>query len=436
MVFRLLVASLLAIIVPCQAALAQGTTMLVNVGGTKPAPVAQVPVIDPKDSPEEIAKDAARDLKDTRFYNKAGATRAQYEADWQTCRLIARGSRTPAGTVPYYYNPAVVSPLAASAGGALGGLIAGAIIEGEQRRANRRQCLLIKGQCLLIKGWRLVELNAADSATVTAMTDAQRSAYFDTIVGAAQVNGTVTERTKFEQVSDSTIRLDAPVAGPSSLFVGRKVDPAAPFVLAQGEAAIVIAFRRPDESSAGRSGRVQLARYDVATRDLVYQPKDWKKKGDKTTYNIEVPSIDRKAPLEVQLIRVTPGAYVISGTAVGPALPTTSNCFGAPSFEVAAGEVAYVGDFTPYMNHKLSIGAKLFGLLHSLHMDEVRAALAARQPSIASAMKAAPLRNGATFACSAITMDRWDLADVESLSSVPSPASAPDGAAAPNKIAG
>ena len=63
--------------------------------------------------PEEIAKDAARDLKDNRFYNKPGATRAQYDADWQTCRLIARGSVTPSGSATYVYNPAVVSPLAA-----------------------------------------------------------------------------------------------------------------------------------------------------------------------------------------------------------------------------------------------------------------------------------------------------------------------------------
>ena len=48
-----------------------------------------------EDSPEEIAKDSARDLKDSRFYNKPGATRAQYDADWQECRLIARGSKTP-----------------------------------------------------------------------------------------------------------------------------------------------------------------------------------------------------------------------------------------------------------------------------------------------------------------------------------------------------
>ena len=57
------------------------------------APALAQPKPENKDTPEEIAKDAARDLKDNRFYNKPGATRAQYDADWQECRLIARGSQ-------------------------------------------------------------------------------------------------------------------------------------------------------------------------------------------------------------------------------------------------------------------------------------------------------------------------------------------------------
>ena len=72
-------------------------TMMVPVGGITPKAVPQHP-LDPKDSPEEIAKDAQRDLRDNRFYNKPGATRADYDRDWHECRLIARGSVTPAGT--------------------------------------------------------------------------------------------------------------------------------------------------------------------------------------------------------------------------------------------------------------------------------------------------------------------------------------------------
>ncbi|MGJ3628721.1 hypothetical protein AB5I41_20710 [Sphingomonas sp. MMS24-JH45] len=71
---------------------------------------------------EEIARDAAGDLKDARFYNKPGATRAQYNADWQQCRLIARGSKTPSGSTPFFYNPAVISPLAAGIGGSIAGI--------------------------------------------------------------------------------------------------------------------------------------------------------------------------------------------------------------------------------------------------------------------------------------------------------------------------
>jgi hypothetical protein len=144
-----------------------------------PAQPANMPK---EDSAEEIAKDASRDLKDSRFYNKPGATRAQYDADWQECRLIARGSRTPSGSVPYFYNPAVISPLAAGVGAGIGGLIAGAIQEGHARRVNRRACLLVRG-------WRLVEVEDSEQARVAAMSDADRDTYFNTIVGAVDVGG-------------------------------------------------------------------------------------------------------------------------------------------------------------------------------------------------------------------------------------------------------
>ena len=150
---RLFVAALLATALPVQPIAAQA---VINIpyGGVTPAPV---PITPPPtdDTPESIAREAAGDLKDGYFYNRPGATRAQYDADWQECRLIARGSRTPSGTIPYSYNPAVISPLAAGVGGALGGLIAGALAEGQQRRANRRACLLIRG-------WRLVQMRPAD----------------------------------------------------------------------------------------------------------------------------------------------------------------------------------------------------------------------------------------------------------------------------------
>jgi len=147
-----------------------------------PPQPATTPRVANEDTPEEIAQDAQRDLRDSRFYNRPGATRADYDSEWQTCRLIARGSVTPSGVTTYTYNPAVISPLAAGIGAGIGNAIGQAIAEGILRRANRRQCLLIRG-------WRLVEVSDADQARIAAMPEAERNAYFNTIVGAADVQG-------------------------------------------------------------------------------------------------------------------------------------------------------------------------------------------------------------------------------------------------------
>lgn len=382
--------------------------MPVPYGGTKPAPVPQSPAVDPRDTPEEIAKDSARDLSDDHFYNRPGATRADYDAAWQRCRLIARGSRTPSGSIPYSYNPALVSPVAAGIGGGLGGLLAGAIAEGQQRRANRRNCLLIDG-------WRMIEVPSATAARLKTMTDDQRATYFNGIVGASQVDGTVTERKTFTQPVDPIFNLDAPVFGSGSVFLGKKVDPKAPFVLAPGEAAVVVAFRRPDALSAGRSALVQLARYDVAGRDLLYRRKDWKKTGDKTIYEVAAGSADRKAPYEVQVLKVTPGDYVIASTAVVAKVATTSYCFGAPTFHVDPGAVVYLGDFVPVVDAKLKTGEAVSTLAYASHIDDARRTLTTAQPALGSALRPAAILNRATYACSAITMDRWDLPGVGSL---------------------
>lgn len=384
--------------------------------GAQPLPAVQVqaaapaaePALVADDSPEEIAKDAARDLKDTRFYNKPGATRAAYNADWQRCRLIARGSRTPAGTVPLFYNPAYISPLAAGIGGGIGGLIAGAIAQGQQRRDNRRSCLMIGG-------WRLVELPDAETAKIAAMTDEQRSAFFDTIVGASTVPGKVTELTRFSFAPDPALHPEAPLTTPGQVWFGKKVDPATPFVLAPGEAALVIGYRRVEAPAAGRSASVELARYDLSHRDLAYRPKDWKKTGDKTVYGVIADSKDKQASYEVQVLRVTPGDYVVKSFAVGKVPLTTSHCFGAPLIHVEAGEVAYLGDFIPYMDARLSTGGKMSGLVYASHPDDARRTLASSQPALAAQLKIALLRNGATYACNAITMTRWDIDGLETL---------------------
>lgn len=382
-------------------------TIHVPTGGGAGKPVAQDATA-PDEDPKETAEDAARDLTPSRFYNRPGATRADYDAAWQQCRLIARGSRTPSGSTTMLYNPAVISPIAASAGGLLGGLIAGAIAEGHQRRANRQNCLLIRG-------WRLIEPDTAAVAKVAAMPEAERQAYLDQQVGTAEVAGKVTERTSFTTPVEPSWHVDAPISGPGTIFLGKKVDATAPFALGPDEAAIVVAFRRPDAGSAGRSGQLQLLRYDVAKRDAMYRPRDWKAKGDKTVYSLNIASGVKKSPYEVQVLRVTPGDYVLNATAVLNVPLVSTNCFGAPVVHVEPGQIAYLGDFIPFVNLRYGDDKRYTGMVYAGQNDDAAKTLASGQPALAEKLTKAQWHNGATYGCAGMTMERFDLPGIPDL---------------------
>jgi hypothetical protein len=192
-------------------ALIAAVTAVAGIAQAQPAPVNN-------DTPEEIAKDAQRDLKDSRFYNKAGATRAQYDADWQECRLIARGSKIINGNMTYYnpamYNPSI-SPIAAGIGGGIGAAIGAAIAEGIQRRENRKRCLMIKG-------WKLVRLPDDRAAAVAAMSDADKQAYFNRVISADKVEGDVETLDRFSPPEDPALAVTADVVGAPTLFIHKK----------------------------------------------------------------------------------------------------------------------------------------------------------------------------------------------------------------------
>ncbi len=164
--------------------------------------------------------------------------------------------------------------------------------------------------------------------------------------------------------------------------------------------------------------RIAVDRYDRDASDLVYQPKDWKARGDQTTYHREVASGDRRAGLEVQVLKLTAGDYVLSGASlVGPIMST--NCFGAPTFHVAPGEVLYLGDFIPVWGFQGADGKKLFGVGYASRLEDSRRLLSGAQPTIAAVMKPAVIHNQATFACAAVTMDRWDIPGATSVEAKP-----------------
>ncbi len=379
------------------------------------APANAQPKVVNKDSPEEVAKDAARDLKDNRFYNKPGATRAQYDADWQECRLIARGSQLPRGSTTYYnpalYNPSV-SPLAAGIGGGIGAAIAAAIAEGAARRENRKRCLLIRG-------WRMVKLPSDKAAVISAMTDDAKEKYFNSIVGAAEVSGEIEKKDVFTPLEDAALKVPAGLSSPATLWLHKDPAKAVMPVLGPDQGAIVVAYNRNNAAAKDRFGRLELFRYDATKGDLHYQPRDWKKKGDLTTYVVPIPAGDRRAGYELRVIPVTAGDYVLGGWTVGANTPAASSyCFGAPMISVKPGEYAYLADATPIMGAQMADGTKASTMVLTRHHAQAQAELAKLRPELAGKLTEATIRDRASYSCASVTMDRYDWPGAEDVAAV------------------
>lgn len=204
----------------------------------------------------------------------------------------------------------------------------------------------------------------------------------------------------------AALALAAPAA--AQLKVEKPADLAAPVVLAPKQGAIVVGIRRPDKMSEHKGGTVAFARYDLDKRDIVAQPKGAKKAGDTTTYWVQVRSGDKTLAAEYLVMPVAEGDYVLFGATPAKA-PQVANtfCLGAPTFHVAAGEVVYFGDLTPYPRVKLVDGTSTEAMAWSSHPDAAKAALAGKQAALAAALKTAELRNEATYGCAGIAMTAY-----------------------------
>lgn len=226
------------------------------------------------------------------------------------------------------------------------------------------------------------------------------------------------------------LALAAALAAPAAaqLRVTKRADLAAPVKLEPGQGAILVAFRRPDAMSMGKHGAMSFARYDMEARDVVFQPKDAKKKGDTTTYWVDVASDEKKLDVEYHLMPVSAGDYVLYGASPGVKMVVNTFCFAAPAFSVKPGEVVYFGDVTPYAPAVLEDGEKAMAMAYSANLDGAREALKA-QPALASALRAAELRNNATYSCSGQEMLGYVVPGVEALPPAPKSKEAGGGAA-------
>jgi len=91
---------------------------------------------------------------------------------------------------------------------------------------------------------------------------------------------------------------------------------------------------------------------------------------------------------------------------------------GRPTFRVDAGEVVYFGDLTPYTMVKLADGRETPAMAYSARLEDAKAALT-KQPQLASAIRAAELRNEATYSCAAQVMAAYQVPGAPALGPAP-----------------
>lgn len=357
---------------------------------------------------QEIADDSARDLRESRFYNRPGATRADYDAEWQECRLIARGSRSMGGqvvTVPY--NPGIISPAAASGAGLIGAMIGNAIVEGQLRRANRRACLLVKG-------WSLAEVEeAAARARIAEMSDAEREAHFNRLVGAETLPaGLKILRWENHFAAPKLAASIGPRDAAKDKAAQRK--PVKPVDIASGQGGVILAFRRPDEASQGKSASLLISRYDPEAANIVVPAR--RDKADTTTYSVLIKSRDKTLEVEHVLHALTPGSYVLSGATPGVQGVVNMNfCLSSVMFTVEAGKITYIGDFVPYPLVEVESGGRVPAMAWRDHFADAEAAAPALQSSAPLPVQPASFTNGVSWGCAATVMAAYSVPGAPSL---------------------
>lgn len=149
--------------------------------------VARVPR---DDSEDQVRRMAATDRDDSRYFNRAGATRDQYDFEWRQCRQIARRLASSRSNGAWMQSGFIHA-------GVVGGLLIGGLDAGFSERRARRD---IRRHCLLARGWRMVEPDEAGRARIAALPRAEREAFFDSMIGAAEIEpgATVTDWASIE----------------------------------------------------------------------------------------------------------------------------------------------------------------------------------------------------------------------------------------------
>lgn len=118
----------------------------------------------------------------------------------------------------------------------------------------------------------------------------------------------------------------------------------------------------------------------------------------------------KSGEIVTEVIPIDPGRYAMSARNTNNNY-TDSFCFGAPYFDIAAGDVQYIGNYEILALRKMWDGKYRNGLRYKPDMENAKNALALRFPVLAEKMKLWKPSNGAQFDCEGDEFVRYDLPD-------------------------
>lgn len=352
-------------------------------------------------TPALAESDLTRSTAGYTYFNHAGATQAQHDADLRDCSKLALKMDQPT------QNGAAG---AAAGGGLIGALVVG-IAQGVMNGiAERRGAAANVENCMVVRGWRVVRIDAAEGERLSKLSQPQLSAELGGLVGAETPKGEVA-RVWDNGVATRSVRTNAPAGDldKRSLSLTALAPEAAAAQPEPKPARLPRMARTAMPPKPLKPEQVQSAPADSAL--VVVRLTGGKPQGDsgltfiRLTGDPKTPawvdgrpgSVAAKLPvrffgkrderLDTNLVfAVPPGRWAVAAMTNG--LFSTSFCQGAPAFDVTAGEVVYAGAFA------FDQDAAAFG--PDLSPEPAKAALPA---AVAAKMRPAAYVNGNTFDC-------------------------------------
>ena len=302
------------------------------------------------------ATDLAKSSDGYTYFNKPGAQVAVHDADVRDCKVRAGRLHQPDTSAPVY-----APGLAGAIGVAIAKAIAQAVADAKARPVNVENCMVVKG-------WRVVALDPVAGEAADKLETAAKVARMTPLIGAAEPEGTIVRVFANDAASNQTAGMFSPARNTikSALSVDAMGDPPESDKPTKEKAAPAPKLAKSARPPAPLKAE-QLGEIPANSALIVVNVQGTG--AFSVTFEREGP--DAKTPawadgrpgsfLAGQPVKATATAGGAQGTTLVFAVPpgrwkvahlsaglfTVSLCLGAPSFEVAAGDVVYAGSFDP-----------------------------------------------------------------------------------------